>query len=66
MAGPDRRAEHRAAMLEQKGEVGGHRRTERKGQSENHDPDLDAACLPARPSATRARVSEPCTARAYP
>jgi hypothetical protein len=33
MAGQDRRGEHRAAVLEQEGEVGGHRRSERQEQS---------------------------------
>jgi hypothetical protein len=29
--------EHRAAVLEQEGEVGGHRRCEREDQSEDHE-----------------------------
>jgi hypothetical protein len=33
----DRRREHRAAMLEQKREVGRHRRSEREDQSEDHE-----------------------------
>jgi hypothetical protein len=37
MADPDRRSQHRAAVLEQKGEVGGHRRGEREDQSRDHD-----------------------------
>jgi hypothetical protein len=37
MADLDRRGEHRAAVLEQKGEVGGHRRREREDQSEDHE-----------------------------
>ena len=37
MADLDRRGEHRAALLEQKGEVGGHRRSKRENQSEDHD-----------------------------
>ena len=37
MANQDRWREHRAAVLEQKGEVGGHRRGEREDQSRDHD-----------------------------
>jgi hypothetical protein len=37
MAGPDWRGKHRAAVLEQEGEVGGHRRGEREDQSRDHD-----------------------------
>ncbi len=37
MEDPDRRGEHRAAVFEQTGEVGGHRRSEREDQSEDHD-----------------------------
>jgi hypothetical protein len=36
MADLDRRGEHSATVLEQKGEVGGHRRSERECQSEDH------------------------------
>jgi hypothetical protein len=38
MASEDRRGEHRAAVFEQEGEVGGHRRGEREGQPEDHRP----------------------------
>jgi hypothetical protein len=50
MAGQDRRGEHRAALFEQKGEVGGHRRSEREGQSEDHDkaPRRVVACRKRR------------------
>jgi hypothetical protein len=37
MTDPDRRREHRAAVFEQKGEVGGQRRSEREDQSEDHE-----------------------------
>jgi hypothetical protein len=37
MAHEDRRRQHRAAMLEQKGQVGGQCRSEREKQSEDHD-----------------------------
>jgi hypothetical protein len=40
MADLDRRGEHRPAVLEQKGEVGRHRRSERKDQSEEHEKRL--------------------------
>ena len=40
MADPDRRGEHRAAVLEQKGEVGRPRRSEREDQSEDHEKPL--------------------------
>jgi len=36
MADPDRWGEHRAAVLEQKGDVGGRRRTQREDQSQDH------------------------------
>jgi hypothetical protein len=42
MADHDRWGEHCPAMLEQKGQVGGHRRSKRKDQSENHDKRPDA------------------------
>ena len=41
MADPDRRGEHRAAVLEQKRDVGGQRRSDREDQSEDHDERLD-------------------------
>ena len=37
MADPDRRGEHRAAVFEQKGEVGSQSRSEREKQSEDHE-----------------------------
>jgi hypothetical protein len=37
MAHVDRRGDHRAALFEQEGEIGGHRRSEREDQSEDHD-----------------------------
>jgi hypothetical protein len=45
MADQDRRRLHRAAMLEQKSQVGGQRRSEREEQSEDYDkrPALHAA-----------------------
>jgi hypothetical protein len=56
MADPDRRGEHRAAVFEQKGEVGGHRRGEREDQSGDHDKrPADTPCwLRARPAVARA------------
>jgi hypothetical protein len=36
MADPDRWREHRTAMLEQEGKVGGRRRSERQDQSKDH------------------------------
>jgi hypothetical protein len=36
MADLDRRGDHRSALLEQKGEVRGHRRSKREYQSEEH------------------------------
>jgi hypothetical protein len=55
MADPDRRGEHRPALLEQKGEVGGHRRSKREDQSEDHDkrPAQTPDWLPARPAVSR-------------
>ena len=37
MADQDRRGEHRPAVFEQKREVGGHRRSKREDQSEDHE-----------------------------
>jgi hypothetical protein len=37
MADVDRRGDHRAALLEQKGEIRGHRRSKREDQSKDHD-----------------------------
>jgi hypothetical protein len=50
MADPDRRGEHGAAVLEQKGEVGGHRRCQREDQPEDHDkgPAKTSSELPAK------------------
>ena len=43
MADPDRRGEHRAALLEQEREVGGQRRREREDQSEDHQNEWPVA-----------------------
>jgi hypothetical protein len=37
MADPDRRGEHRAAVLKQKARFGGQSRSEREKQSEDHE-----------------------------
>jgi hypothetical protein len=44
MADVNRRGDHRAALLEQKGEIGGHRRSERENQSEDHDKAGPVCC----------------------
>ena len=53
MADPDRRGEHRASVLEQKGDVGGQRRSEREDQSEDHDERQETPVDCRRPAAAR-------------
>jgi hypothetical protein len=56
MADPDRRGEHRATVFEQKGEVGGHRRSEGEDQSGDHDkrPAKDAVLVHGAARSSRA------------
>ena len=53
MADLDRRGDHRAALLEQKGEVRRHGRSKRENQSEDHGK-AGPRVLPARPAIARA------------
>jgi len=52
----DRRGNHRAALFEQKREVGRHRRSKRENQSEDHDkrPMVDPRWLPDAVAVARA------------
>jgi hypothetical protein len=68
MADQDRRGQHRAAMLEQKRQVGGQRRSEREKQSEDHDNGRPSTprWLPVRPRFPRVGAILPGSNRPLP
>ncbi len=58
MAGLDRRGEHRATVLQQEGEVGGHRRSDGENQPDEHEKPGRRTTSGTSPAAEIARMAE--------